>query len=78
MGSRWGSVGYRTPTCLGGVMVIKGKFADGSPMMASPMIAIPNYARMNRNPSAPETPPPATPPAPGMRPPSSIVWISEA
>ena len=28
---------------LGGVMVIKGKFADGTPMMA-----IPNYARTNR------------------------------
>lgn len=30
---------------LDGVMVIKGAFADGSPMMA-----IPNYARMNRGP----------------------------
>ena len=29
---------------LGGVMVIKGKFADGSPLMA-----IPNYARTNRD-----------------------------
>ena len=62
---------------LGGVMVIKGKFADGSPMMA-----IPNYARTNRDPAVPETPPPATPPAPGTRPPrrppSSIVWINEA
>ena len=29
---------------LGGVMVIKGKFADGSPMLA-----IPNYARTNRD-----------------------------
>jgi DUF1680 family protein len=28
---------------LGGVMVIKGAFADGTPMMA-----IPNYARLNR------------------------------
>ena len=28
---------------LGGVMVIKGQYADGSPMLA-----IPNYARMNR------------------------------
>ena len=26
------------PTCLGGVVVIKGKFADGSPL-----VAIPNY-----------------------------------
>jgi hypothetical protein len=29
---------------LGGVMVIKGTFADGSPMMA-----IPNFARTNRD-----------------------------
>ncbi len=29
---------------LGGVMVIKGKFADGSPL-----IAVPNYARVNRD-----------------------------
>jgi len=40
---------------LGGVMVIKGAFADGSPLLA-----IPNYARMNRG--------PATAPA-------SIVWL---
>jgi DUF1680 family protein len=60
---------------LGGVMVIKGTFTDGSPMMA-----IPNYARTNREPS----PPPSAPsigggaggrPAPG--PPISIVWIKE-
>ena len=31
------------PDLLGGVMVINGKWADGSPMLA-----IPNYARMNR------------------------------
>jgi hypothetical protein len=31
------------PDLLGGVVVIQGKFADGSPMMA-----IPNYARCNR------------------------------
>lgn len=37
---------------LGGVTVITGAFADGSPMMA-----IPHYARFNRNPAAP-------PPAP--------------
>jgi len=37
---------------LGGVMVIQGKFADGSPMLA-----IPNYARTNREPGpAPEYP----------------------
>ncbi|MCU0247055.1 MAG: glycoside hydrolase family 127 protein [Bryobacter sp.] len=33
---------------LGGVMVIRGEFADGSPMLA-----IPNYARANRNPELP-------------------------
>ncbi len=57
---------------LGGVMVIKGKYSDGSPMMA-----IPNYARMNRGP----VPPPPVQVA-GARPlraaPSSIVWIKEA
>jgi hypothetical protein len=62
------------PDLLGGVMVIKGTFADGSPM-----VAIPNYARMNRQP-APPTERPAV--APGQRPPRppvvSVVWISEA
>jgi hypothetical protein len=63
---------------LGGVMVIKGAFADGSPMMA-----IPNFARTNRDPAPPPPPPP--PPAggapgarPAPRPPTSIVWIKEA
>jgi len=64
---------------LGGIMVIKGTFEDGTPMMA-----IPNFARTNRDPAPP--PPPAPPagsapgapqsrPAPG--PPTSIVWITE-
>jgi len=59
---------------LGGVMVIKGVFADGRPMTA-----IPNYVRNNRGP----VPDPATlkPPAgggrPAPRPPTSIVWIRE-
>jgi len=71
---------------LGGVMVIQGKFADGSPLMA-----IPNYARYNRNPPLPPPPPPppappaGAPPAaggaaaarPAPRPPTSIVWITE-
>jgi DUF1680 family protein len=71
---------------LHGVTVIKGAFADGKPMMA-----IPNYARYNRNPPAPPwtpPPPPATPapppaagatpaPRPAPRPPQSIVWIRE-
>jgi uncharacterized protein len=39
------------PDLLGGVMVIDGKWRDGSPMLA-----IPNYARMNR-----VGPPPAYP-----------------
>jgi DUF1680 family protein len=64
---------------LGGVMVIKGTFADGSPMMA-----IPNYTRMNREPAPPPAPvvAEAAPVAPGARPaprpPVSAVWIREA
>jgi hypothetical protein len=64
---------------LGGVPVITGTFADGSPMMA-----VPNFVRMNRNPPPPPRPPgPATPPAagrprPAPPPPSSVVWIDEA
>jgi DUF1680 family protein len=68
---------------LNGVNVITGTFADGSPMLA-----IPNFARYNRNPPAPPTPPPAppaprpaagTPPAPRPAPPpvTSLVWIRE-
>jgi uncharacterized protein len=57
-------------------MVIKGKFADGTPMMA-----IPNFARTNRDPAAPP-PPPGPPPGADTRPPrrpaTSIVWIKEA
>jgi DUF1680 family protein len=61
---------------LGGVMVIKGEFADGSPMMA-----VPNYARANRDPEP--APRPAAPPDGGGRgrgfrpPPNSVVWIKE-
>ena len=71
---------------LGGVTVIKGRFVDGTPMTA-----IPNFARYNRNPPAPPyvPPPPAPRPAPGAAaapppprpappPPTSIVWITEA
>ena len=39
------------PDLLGGVMVITGKWQDGSPMLA-----IPNYARMNRVGAPPEYP----------------------
>jgi len=39
------------PDLLGGVMVITGKWQDGSPM-----VAIPNFTRMNRVPPPPEYP----------------------
>ena len=62
---------------LGGVMVIKGQFADGSPMTA-----VPNFVRTNRVPPTPI--PPANPfpepgaPRPAPRAPISVVWIKEA
>lgn len=52
------------PDLLGGVMVIKGNFAGGAPL-----IAIPNFSRMNR-----ELPPIDASPT---RIPTSIVWIRE-
>ena len=62
---------------LGGVMVIQGAFSDGSAM-----VAIPNFARTNRDPEAPpqpDFPPPGAPGArPASRPATSIVWIQEA
>jgi DUF1680 family protein len=61
---------------LGGVTVIKGTFADGSPM-----VAIPNYARMNREPvtvaPAVPAPPPVAGNRPAPRPIASVVWINE-
>jgi len=63
---------------LGGVPVITGTFADGSPLLA-----IPNFVRMNRNPPPPPRPATPTPtpvpgqPRPAPPPPSSIVWITE-
>src|ERR1019366_3431746 len=62
---------------LGGVMVIRGKFADGSAMMA-----IPNYARTNRDKELPleGALPIGTDGAvrPAQRPPTSIVWMRES
>ncbi len=60
---------------LGGVVAVKGTFADGSALLA-----IPNYARNNRIPAADLVPPPAPPAGtrPAPRPPTSIVWIKEA
>jgi DUF1680 family protein len=65
---------------LGGVLTINGRWADGTPL-----VAIPNYARMNR---APPTPTPKSDwtmvPATGSEPPEyqprtpvSIVWIKQ-
>jgi DUF1680 family protein len=60
---------------LGGVVVIKGKFSDGTPMLA-----IPNFARMNRRPGL-EYPPSGGPAGPDGRraeqPVLSTVWIAE-
>ena len=61
---------------LGGVTVIEGSFANGEPMLA-----IPNFARYNREegtfaPRRPEPNPDGSRPEPF--PPTSIVWIREA
>jgi len=75
---------------LGGVMTIKGQFADGSKLLA-----IPNYARVNRESDLPPEAGPVSadpslyagpnaqqPPPPGPRraavPPSSIIWLNQA
>jgi uncharacterized protein len=50
------------PGLLGGVVMITGKWSDGSPLSA-----IPNYARLNRPVNQPE----------GDRSPTSIVWIKK-
>jgi len=55
------------PNLLHGVMVIKGKWADGSPL-----VAVPNYARMNR---VPVTATPDESRDSRNKPPVSIVWI---
>ncbi len=58
------------PDLLGGVMAIRGKFADGSEL-----IAIPNYARTNRDGAATAVPVTGVR---GPRPLTSVVWIKEA
>jgi uncharacterized protein len=50
---------------LHGIMVIKGQWADGTPLLA-----IPNYARLNRNPTT------ATPDY-NKKTPNSLVWIKQ-
>jgi hypothetical protein len=64
------------PDLLGGVMVIRGEFADGSPLTA-----IPNFVRANRvegtyGPRRPEPQPDGSRGEPF--PPTSMVWIREA
>lgn len=65
------------PGLLGGVVVIHSQFATGNPLLA-----IPNYARMNREPGTPLPPAPPPPEPGGSRPPpplpKSIVWINES
>ncbi len=58
------------PDLLGGVMTLKSKFADGSDL-----IAVPNYARMNRGGEPTAAPPPFVR---GPHPLASVVWIKEA
>jgi DUF1680 family protein len=62
---------------LGGVVVLKSEFSDGSPLTA-----IPNYARMNRETPTEYPPPPPQPvpgqPRPAPRPVRSTVWIQKA
>jgi DUF1680 family protein len=56
---------------LGGVMVLKGRFAGGAPF-----VAVPNFVRFNRNPPQPPPPPvPAGAPRPAPTSPTSIVWL---
>ncbi|GIU76674.1 MAG: hypothetical protein KatS3mg004_3761 [Bryobacteraceae bacterium] len=65
------------PDLLGGVVVLRSRFRDGSPLTA-----IPNYARMNREPGTeyPPAPPPRRPDGSRPEPPpvKSAVWIRSA
>lgn len=61
------------PDLLGGVLAITGQFEDGEPMLA-----IPNYARQNRAPTAADRRPDAGPRRRrGGRGSQSIVWIRD-
>lgn len=57
---------------LGGVMVVRGKFSDGSPM-----VAIPNYARMNRRKGTEYPPKEPDQKLLAGKPPASLVWMRE-
>ncbi len=57
------------PDLLGGVMTVTGTWADGKPMLA-----IPNYARMNRT----GTPPTEYPKKPDFKTLQSVVWMRRA
>ena len=65
------------PELLGGVTVIHGRFADGSPLLA-----IPNFARYSRGVLGTEYPQEPSKPADGGQPKplpaKSIVWLREA
>lgn len=59
---------------LGGVVALRGEFSDGSPMTA-----IPNHARMNREtPTEYPPPPPQGQQRPAPRPIRSTVWVRKA
>ena len=57
---------------LGGVVVVRGKFSDGSPM-----VAIPNYARMNRRKGTEYPPKEPDQKLLAAKPPASLVWMRE-
>jgi DUF1680 family protein len=62
---------------LGGLTVLRSQFSDGSPLTA-----VPNFARMNREPGT-EFPPPPPPAPPGQqrpapRPIKSTVWVRKS